>query len=362
MNRKVSLILIHVFGCLLFLALPYLFATDGFSKLGELKSNPHEQRNVVSYLLTISFFYLNYYYLIPRLFFQKKYLLYGLSVLVCFILVEQTLVDINRRGIRPYPPQYANQPPPPSTPDNHPPLPHEQFPRPGSDQPGLPPEISQTFFLFLAGFLLSVAIRVNNRWRETEREKLNTELSYLKAQINPHFLFNTLNTIYSLAIEQSDRTPEAIARLSSLMRYVIQDATLTQVPLAKELDHISHYVALQNLRLDNTVRVDFSVEGFANGLQIAPLILISFIENAFKYGVNSSEDAYIQIALSVEKAMLCCHVYNKKVHISADTISTSGIGLSNTKARLALLYPDKHQLLIRDEPNDFTVELYLTLA
>ncbi|WP_338874460.1 histidine kinase [Spirosoma sp. SC4-14] len=361
MNRNVSLILIHLFGSLTFLALPYLFATNGFAKLAELKTNPHEQRNVLSYLLTIAFFYVNYYYLIPRLFFQRSYLPYGLSVLLCFILVEQTLVEVNRRGIRPYRPEPSNQPPPPQN-DDHPPGPAGQFPKPGSDQPGLPPEISQTFFLFLASFLLSIAIRINNRWRETEREKLNTELSYLKAQINPHFLFNTLNTIYSLAIEQSDRTPEAITQLSSLMRYVIQDATLNQVPLGKELEHISHYVALQKLRLDNTVRVDFSVEGFANGLQIAPLILISFVENAFKYGVNPSEDAYIQIALSVEKTTLYCHVYNKKVHISQDTISTSGIGLSNTQARLSLVYPDKHQLLIRDEPNDFTVDLYLTLA
>jgi hypothetical protein len=366
MNRTASLIAIHLFGCLTFLALPYIFVEDGFSKLSELAYNPHEQRNVLSYLLTIAFFYTNYFILIPRFFFGKNYVIYGLSVLACFFVIEQTLAGVNRRGIMP--PSRSQPPPermeqrPPFEMGNRPPMPPTGFPRPGSQQPGLPPEISQTFFLFLIGFLLSLAIRVNNRWRETEREKLNTELSYLKAQINPHFLFNTLNSIYSLALEQSDRTAEAITRLSSLMRYVIQDAAVKQVPLAKEFEYISHYVALQKLRLDETVQIDFSIIGSPNGQQIAPLILISFIENAFKYGVNPSEDSLIEINLTIHESELHCHVFNKKVRISQDTVTTSGIGLTNTKSRLALVYSNRHRLQISNQPNDFTVDLYLTLT
>ncbi|UHG90986.1 sensor histidine kinase [Spirosoma oryzicola] len=367
MNRKVLLVATHTFGCLTFLALPYIFAEDGFSKLSELAYNPHEQRNLFSYLLTIAFFYLNYYVLIPQYFFARNYILYVFCLLSCFIIIEQTLVRINRRTSTPL--AIAPPPPPGSTgsgpgfgPPDRPPLPPPgSFPKPQSQQPGLPPEISQTFLLFSIGLLLSLAIRVNNRWRETEREKLNTELSYLKAQINPHFLFNTLNSIYSLAIEQSDRTAEAITRLSALMRYVIQDTAVKQVPLSKEFDYISHYVALQQLRLDDTVRVDFSINGKANGQQISPLILISFIENAFKYGVNPSEDSSIRIKLSIQGNELHCHVFNKKVRVAQEAVTTSGIGLTNTKARLALVYPNQHRLLITDQPSDFTVDLYLTL-
>ncbi|GAB3891358.1 sensor histidine kinase [Spirosoma agri] len=372
MNKKVSLIAIHLFGCLTFLALPYIIDDDGLSKVAELAYNPHEQRNLLSYLLTIAFFYTNFYVLIPQFFFARNYIVYSLTVLGCFLIIEQTLTSINRRGLSLKPQRQEQLPPPPPdqlgyqppfNPGGRPPMPPNGFPQPRqSQQPGLPPEISQTFFLFLIGFLLSLAIRVNNRWRETEREKLNTELSYLKAQINPHFLFNTLNSIYSLALEQSDRTAEAITRLSSLMRYVIQDAAVKQVPLAKELEYISHYVALQKIRLDETVQIDFSISGQPNGHQIAPLILISFIENAFKYGVNPSDDSHIQISLSVQANELHCHVFNKKVRISQDTVTTSGIGLANTQARLQLVYPKQHQLQINDQPADFTVDLYLTLT
>lgn len=369
MNRKVSLVVIHVLGCLIFLALPYLLAEDGFQKLAELPQNSHEQRNLLSYVLAIAFFYVNYYVLTPKLFFVKKYVLYALCVVGCFLLIEGVLTTINRQGFRPAisqppaPDPAGHRPPPPVAGDWHRPPPPGPFARPERRQPaGLPSEISQTLFLFLIGLLLSLAIRINNRWRETERNRLNTELSYLKAQINPHFLFNTLNSIYSLAIEQSDRTAEAITRLSSLMRYVIQDATTSQVQLTKELEYISHYVALQQLRLDGTIPINFSMTGRAQGLSISPLILISFIENAFKYGVNPNEDSAIDIHLSIRENELHCHVSNKKVPISQTTAHAGGVGLANTKARLALIYPNRHRLLISDQATDFTVDLYLTLS
>ncbi|NDU93709.1 sensor histidine kinase [Spirosoma terrae] len=369
MNRKLSLIAIHVLGCLLFLALPYLFVDEGFARLDQLSYNSHEQRTFLSYVFTILFFYLNYYVLIPRFFFAKHYVVYGLCILISFLLIQQTLAIVNRQGFT----TSSSMPPPdrmehhsPFASDQRPPMPPGHFPErmPKYPHPDRPPEISQTFFLFLTGFLLSLAIRVNNRWRETERARLNTELSYLKAQINPHFLFNTLNSVYSLAIEQSDKTAEAIARLSALMRYVIQDANGNQVPLRKELEYITHYVTLQKLRIDDTARVDFSITGTPNGFQIAPLILISFIENAFKYGINPSEDSHIIVTLVVEHDELHCHVFNKKVHISQNTLPTngSGIGLTNTKTRLDLVYPNQHRLVINDQPASFTVDLYLTLT
>ena len=359
MSRNVALVLIHLLGCLFFLALPYLFDDDGLARFAELPHNPHEQRNLLSHVLAITFFYLNYFVFIPRFYFPKRYVLYSFWVLVSFGMAWQMLSVVNRGLLTDTVGRLENPPPPPNPPGNGPPGPPGRFL--GPKPPGLPPEGSQTFFLFLAGGLLSLAIRINNRWREAERRQLSTELSYLKAQINPHFLFNSLNSIYALAITESDQTAEAIARLSALMRYAIQDTNQPQVPLSGELDYISSYVALQRLRLGDTAAVEFTVNGSPTGLQIAPMLLISVIENAFKYGVNPSHDSYIRIGLTITGSELHSHVFNKKVRTPANVL-TNGIGLSNTRARLELVYPGRHRLLIRDEPADYTVDLYLTLS
>ncbi|UFH53662.1 sensor histidine kinase [Spirosoma sp. KNUC1025] len=384
MQSRSSRVLIHIIGGLAFLALPYFFTSGGFSKLAEVSYNPHEQRNLVSYLLTIGFFYANYYGLIPRFFFTKKYVPYALSVVGSFVAIQVLLVEINKRGIpsaRPtesFPPASGQfRQPPPHRPDEAPssffrrpvPPPERSFgPPPGApvagpEQRGFPIESSQTFFLFALSFLLSLMLRTNDRLRETEREKLQTELSFLKAQINPHFLFNTLNSIYSLAIEQSSHTADAIIELSSFLRYITKETNEERVSLSKELAYIGHYVALQKLRLADTVQLLLTTTGSAQGAYIAPLILISFIENAFKYGVNPQEDSIITIAISIQGNELHCRVFNKKVHVTQSLQTAgSGIGLTNTKARLNLLYPNQHRLLICDTADDFTVDLFLTLS
>jgi hypothetical protein len=364
MSRNVLLVSIHLLSCLVFLALPYLLAEDGVAKLAELPVNSHEQRNLMSYLLTIAFFYVNYYLLIPRLYFSRKYVLYGVCMVGCFLLIDQTLREIIRRSGEPppvfSPPLMRARPPFPD--GSRPPMPPDGARRGGPKQPGLPSEMSQTFFLFSAGLLLSLAIRINNRWQQTEQERLHTELSYLKAQINPHFLFNTLNSIYSLAIEQSVHTANAIVQLSSFLRYVIAESREDRVALSEELAYIGHYVALQKLRVDESVPIQYTTEGTPNGLQIAPLVLISFIENGFKYGVSPQEPSRIDIAIRVTGHELQCHVFNQKVRVFAPTAVASGIGLTNTKARLQLLYPGRHQLTIRDQSDSFTVDLSLDLS
>ena len=385
MQSRSLRILIHSVGGLAFLSLPYFFTSGGFSKLAEVRYNPHEQRNLISYLLTIGFFYLNYYGLIPRLFFRKMYVPYGLSVIGSFLLIQFILVEINQGGLLvsgkantekaasrfgESPPSFLQKPqPPPEFRDERLPRINDRMPPPrppgaaNPNQAGFPLELSQTFFLFALSFLLSLMLRINDRLRETERERIQTELSYLKAQINPHFLFNTLNSIYSLAIEQSVHTPGAIIELSALLRYITKETQEERVSLAKELDYIGHYVALQKLRLDDTVQLSFTSTNDTSGLFIAPLILISFIENAFKYGVNPQEDSVISIEILTRENELHCQVFNKKVHITSSLQTAgSGIGLTNTKARLELLYPNKHRLLISDKPDEFTVDLFLTLS
>lgn len=362
MNNRLSHLAIHVLGCLTFLALPYLFASNGLDKLSELPYNPHEQRNIISYVLTIGFFYTNYYVLIPALYFRRKYVLYGTCALGCFLLIESILVSINRQNGMPPPDGRTAQPPPFPHQGQRPLPPGEYFPGHSPEQRGLPSELSQTFFLTVAGFLMALALRINSRWRETEQEKTVAELSYLKAQINPHFLFNTLNSIYSLAIVESPATADALVKLSAFLRYVIQESQKNLVSLQNELGYIAQYIDLQKLRLGDTAVVDFRVQGTASGKQIVPLLLISFIENAFKYGVSPEEPSSIQIAITILDRTLSCHIFNKKVRVYQPTAVASGIGLTNTKARLAIQYPGRHQLVIQDLPDSFTVDLSLTLS
>jgi len=336
----------HFFFISAFLALPYIFAPTGFPAWAELEKNAHERTNLLSYLLMLIFFYCHYYLLIPKLYFNKKYVSYTAFVIGSFLSIMLLFHLLDR-----VPPAHSGH-----------------FPgRPKQamrfDKPPGAFENSQTLFLFLVGLVVSFALRINGRLKQSEQEKLHTELSYLKAQINPHFLFNTLNSIYSLAIEKSDRTADAVVMLSSLMRYVIRDASDMMVPLAKEIDYIKNYVALQKFRLDDTVLIDLQLPEAISNRLIAPLILISFIENAFKYGVNPEQSSEIEIHILIENESLSLYVCNKKVRMNHVTDeSTGGIGIGNTKTRLRLLYPGKHDLKIQDNSNDFIINLKLNLS
>lgn len=193
------------------------------------------------------------------------------------------------------------------------------------------------------------------------RDKLDAELSYLKAQINPHFLFNTLNSIYSLALQKSDDAANAVVKLSGMMRYVLTESQRESVSLEKEINYIKDYVELQKLRLGNAVRLDFNISGNAAQKQIAPLLLIPFIENAFKHGVNAEENSEIEIEINVTESAVNLFVKNNKVNVDNTTDVKTGLGVENTKNRLILLYPDKHHLTIDDNPLSFAVSLSINI-
>lgn len=347
---------IHLLLGVSFLVLPYIFAPNGLGQIAQVAHNPHERTNLFAYILMLGFFYLNYYVLIPKLYFTKKYIYYALSICVSFGIIVGMLLSIDRQDILETT-THLEVPPPPS-PHFPPPPPPKSY----QQKPPLGFELSHALFLFLVGIFVSLSLQINERLRQTERENLNTKLSFLKAQINPHFLFNTLNTIYSLAIEQSPRTADVVVKLAALMRYVMREADTEKVPLAKELEYIDNYVALQQLRLDETAAIDFKIEGHPNGLQIAPLILISFIENTFKYGINPQEKSIVKIHLSIEKSILHLHTFNKKVRRFHDEETSSGIGLENARTRLGLLYPNKNLLFVNETDEDFRVELTLELS
>jgi len=194
--------------------------------------------------------------------------------------------------------------------------------------------------------------------RKLKEEVVKAELSFLKSQINPHFLYNTLNYVYSLAIPVSDKLANAVLRLSDLMRYTLNDSPDGKVSLDKEVEYLESYVALFKMRFEPKFYVDFVTEGISDQ-KIASLILIPFVENAFKHGVVNDEAQPVRIKLKVQNKRLSFEVSNKISHAQKD--HSSGIGMINIHRRLDLIYPDRHELLISNNGNTYKSTLILNL-
>ena len=198
--------------------------------------------------------------------------------------------------------------------------------------------------------------------KELENEKLNAELNYLKAQINPHFLFNTLHNLNYLSQIKSDQATEVILKLSNIMRYMIYESNKAKVPLAKEISYIHDYLDLEAIRLNKAFKLNFDVSQVDDQLEIVPLMLIPFVENAFKHGISDQQEKnWISILLRSDKRSLELKVENsrKEAHIQKE--QASGFGLNNLKKRLELSYPKKHKLYIKDDTDKFSVHLILEL-
>ncbi|NHB67171.1 sensor histidine kinase [Perlabentimonas gracilis] len=204
-----------------------------------------------------------------------------------------------------------------------------------------------------------------NKKQELVREKLTAELNFLKTQLNPHFLFNVLNMAYSSASRKGDdQTADIIEKLSVLMRYMIYDSNVDKIEVEKEIDFIRNYINLQKMRFssDLPVTVTFTVDGHYTGYRIAPLILIPFIENAFKYGVKLEQQSDILLAMNFQNGEMEFTARNpifKNGH-PVDS-KNSGIGIKNTQKRLNILYPAKHKLSIDNNGKEFMVKLLLNL-
>ncbi|OPZ98880.1 MAG: Sensor histidine kinase YpdA [Bacteroidetes bacterium ADurb.Bin408] len=340
-------VFMHVFGSLIFLSLPVVFSPDFDESLNLIFISPF-QRNFFTYLLLLGFFYINYYLLIPRFFTGRRYLIYFLLIsiiFICVVLLPQIIFGFPR-------PHFGPHDMPPSGP---PPHHHKAFDFFRFISFG-PPVIQ-----FIIILIFSIMLRLYDQLRHTEKEKAVAELSYLKAQINPHFLFNTLNSIYALSIEKSDATPSAVVKLSGIMRYIINEASQDMVSLEKEITYIRDYIELQKIRFGDTIRLVFSVDGRTEGLVISPLILITFIENAFKYGINPEKNSSIEISIRVEGSWLTLKTFNyKAANIIADE-TQSKLGLKNTLKRLNSIYPGTHTLTIDETEGAYSCELKINL-
>lgn len=335
---KFPVILVHVLFWAAFLFLPLFFFETYDDRMRFLRFWGYQ------IILTGIYFYVNYLIIIPRILFRKKiflYLLTAISILILMMVITyfyfEILYDL---GLKIRRPGYEWKP------------------------------VYIPLFPVVLAFAISTFIRVTDQWLQGERkkqvlekEKLISELGFLKSQIHPHFLFNTLNNICSLARKKSEETEHALIKLSDIMRYMIDESKEEKVLLSKEIRYLNSYIELQRLRLTGDVRVDLTITGDPRSLTIEPLLLIPFVENAFKHGIGNGVETVILITLNIRQDRLQFIVENRITRTEGkELLSDWGIGLKNVMRRLELLYPGQHLLKITDGEETFRVDLTMNLA
>lgn len=337
-------VLIHASAWILLFALPYLLRPS-YNQKDSAHSGPASPATLfiiscIGDILLISFFYLNELILVPRFLYQKKRILYPSSILFCFLVFTAItgLIRIN----------YAN--------DDH------DF--------SLSLHILFSVFVFIFILACSLAYRLvldkmegDRIAKEKENEYLKTELALLRSQVSPHFMFNVLNNMVSLARKQSDQLEPSLIKLSSLMRYMLYETGEEKVSLENEEEYLNSYIDLQKQRFGKKVVLKVEMLPADKMYDIEPMLLIPFVENAFKHGTGLIEEAQINITLKAEKNELCFNVTNKFDDLSnLVKDKASGIGLANVQRRLQLLYPGKHKLSITKDNHFFTVMLTINLS
>ena len=216
--------------------------------------------------------------------------------------------------------------------------------------------------------LMSLPLRLIDNWfkrRELEQElkthQLEAELRFLKAQVNPHFLFNALNNIYSLSFTQAKETPDMILKLSNMMSYMLYDCKSDKVKLASEIDYLKNYIALQQLKKDGEFDIDFQVKGDITTIMLTPMLFIPFFENAFKHGnLEDIKNGWLKSCFEVENNQLTFKIANSRSEQDKN-YEKGGVGLTNVKERLRLLYPQSQQLNIKHYTKQYEVELIINL-
>ncbi len=213
-----------------------------------------------------------------------------------------------------------------------------------------------------------LALKLSIDWYEQQLviqkinvEKLNAEIDFLRAQINPHFLFNILNNLYALTLSKSDHAPEVILKLSEMMEYMLYDSSSDKVLLEKEISYLNNYIELEQLRLNYEADVKIKINGVIQGIEIAPLLLLPLVENAFKHGLSiQTIKSWMTIDIDINQTTLTVKVDNIKTKIDGDK-NKGGIGLDNLRKRLSLIYPSRHQLTLEKRPDSFMAKLVIDL-
>ena len=344
-KEKIFGIVIHTIAWGLFLCSPFLFA------YGDNASVSLER--YVGFLITpltfMTVFYVNYGMLTPRLLFRKRlgrFVLANLLLIAAVLLVQHIWHETCRLYIETEPPR---------------------------ENRGEPPPVY--FFVVWNAILmaltvgLAVAIRMTGNWyrieaekQQIEKERPQAELKNLKSQLNPHFLFNTLNNIYALIPLDRTKAQFAVHSLSHMLRYVLYENNQNYIPLEKEIQFVRNYVELMELRLPGRVETTVDLPEQTDGYTIAPLLFITLVENAFKHGVSPSQPSFVHISIRMAKeGTLVCTIENSDFPKTDADRSGSGIGLQNLRKRLNLLYPNRHILRTENLNGSFVAQLIIDL-
>jgi two-component system, LytTR family, sensor kinase len=344
MKKRFITILIHTITWAVFFFVPFLIAPDLAEMRGITTTSYVQLFFSIHFFILFCFFYFNFFLLMPRLLNEGKYWRYIFSVMltgafIIFILSRLRIILLYQLL--------------------------QQAPIGGLDNRLWAMPFILTFILTLAVssglWLLQKWQRIEQKLAVSEKERLAAELNQLKSQLNPHFLFNTLNGIYTLALLKSDLTPEAVLKLSNLMRYVLTDAGEDFVPLEKDLNHLRHFIALNKMRLTEKSPIDFEIIGQTQHLNIAPLLLLPFVENAFQYGVSNAYFSPIKIKIQIAEKKVTFYCENLILDKSDAKHKQHGIGIANTRRRLELVYSGQHQLEVSRNETHFFVRLTIEL-
>jgi two-component system LytT family sensor kinase len=365
MVRTKNLWIIHLLGWILFISLPLTIMSrepEADIQFTLLTSGSFW----LFFLLYFLLFYFNVLVLIPKLFLKQNYVLYS-AIFVGGFLAIFYLQPFENLIFKKFHTQSETRsydeglplPPPPPRPfaENVPP------PRRGPENGTAVDFVSLVLFVVI--WVVAMAVKISEQWRLSEKrvilseaDKAQAELSFFKAQINPHFLFNTLNNIYALAVSNSENTAESILKLSQMMRYITEEAVEDFVPMDDEIECLRNYIDLQKLRLNAKTSVSFEITGSARNIRIAPLILMTFVENAFKYGVSNRYESGIVIRVEILRDEVIFFCRNNIFDVNND-LDRKGVGIANTRKRLDFLYAGKHTLNIENSDEVFTVNLKL---
>jgi LytS/YehU family sensor histidine kinase len=314
-------------------------------------------------------FYSNYLLLIPRFFFNNnriKYYLPAILLIVGMFFVS----DLTNKAV--FDNRTRNEATDQSS--HREPAEKKEDSRPSRDRrffrPFGPMHLYNFTFTALVITVFALGLRVlerhaqiEKRQKELEKEKLNSELAFLKTQISPHFFFNTLNNIYSLISINTEDSKNAVLKLSRMMRYLLYESEQGETKLSSEIDFMNNYIDLMKLRMTDKVKLSVSFPSKYEDIILPPLLFISIIENAFKHGISYREKSFIDIGMEVSKEMITFRCVNSVVK-TGDEISTenTGIGLENLRKRLKLLFPDRHEFKIEKSDSTFNVLVSISFA
>ncbi|WP_396635845.1 sensor histidine kinase [Maribacter sp. R77961] len=305
--------------------------------------------NLIGFPIHMMLAYFNVYYLMPKFVYKQKYLLYGLGIfgsLVIMLLVKFNLTYyLVSNDVMPEGQEETNS---------------------ITFAYSVTTMIGEVYVMsFFTAIKLTIDwLRESSKLHDLERRQLKTELRFLRSQVSPHFFFNTLNNIYSLTLEKSDKAPEVILKLSELMRYLLYATKKRRQDLTNEIECIQNYIDLERIRFDDTLKIDIHISGNLNGCSIAPMLLVPLVENCFKHGASKNiGQMKININLEVEDGQMTFKISNNIPNADRATnfpTRSGGIGLSNVKKRLELGYDDSdYDLSIFEEDQMFNVILKL---